>query len=210
MDDEAGVVIATWPDEKEKPAVPVPYAQETMHGMEYAFGQMLMAYGMLEEGVTVTAGVRDRYDGAKRNPWNEIECGSNYARSMASWGAMIVLAGFSFDATRGHIGFAPRLNDNGVFRSFWSGGNAYGTVTIGNGTLKLDILGGDLSLNELGVPPGSGPASSAKVNGKAAAFEASNDAVVFTGLTLGAGDAVEVSLPGLSLKALPELARLAS
>ena len=30
-----------------KPAVPVPYAQETMHGMEYAFGQMLMAYGML-------------------------------------------------------------------------------------------------------------------------------------------------------------------
>ena len=85
MDDESGTVIATWPKGSGKPAVPVPYAQETMHGMEYAFGQMLMSYGMLEEGVKVTAGVRDRYDGAKRNPWNEIECGSNYARSMASW-----------------------------------------------------------------------------------------------------------------------------
>ena len=111
LDDEAGTVIATWPEERRKPAVPVPYAQETMHGMEYAFGQMLMAYGMLEEGIEVTAGVRDRYDGAKRNPWNEIECGSNYARSMASWGAMVVLAGFTFDATRGHIGFAPRLQE---------------------------------------------------------------------------------------------------
>ena len=47
MDDESGTLIATWPDEAGKPAVPVPYAQETMHGMEYAFGQMLMAYGML-------------------------------------------------------------------------------------------------------------------------------------------------------------------
>ncbi|MDO1585690.1 GH116 family glycosyl-hydrolase [Rhizobium oryzicola] len=35
MYDEAGTVIATWPDPKTKPAVPVPYAQETMHGMEY-------------------------------------------------------------------------------------------------------------------------------------------------------------------------------
>ena len=101
LDDESGTVITTWPDEAIKPAVPVPYAQETMHGMEYAFGQMLMAYGSLEQGVEVTAAVRDRYDGEKRNPWNEIECGSNYARSMASWGAMIVLSGFSYDATRG-------------------------------------------------------------------------------------------------------------
>ena len=64
MDDESGIVIATWPEGAAKPAVPVPYAQETMHGMEYAFGQLLMAYGMLEEGIKVTAGVRDRYDGA--------------------------------------------------------------------------------------------------------------------------------------------------
>ena len=164
MDDESGTVITTWPDESTKPAVPVPYAQETMHGMEYAFGQMLMAYGMLEEGVKVTAGVRDRYDGARRNPWNEIECGSNYARSMASWGAMIMLSGFSFDGTRGHIGFAPRLQDGGVFRSFWSGANAYGTVEFANGNVRVDVLGGDLVLKSLGLPEDSGAADGARFN----------------------------------------------
>src|SRR5690606_8051442 len=128
--DEAGTVIANWPQAETKPAVPVPYAQETMHAMEYAFGQMLMQYGMGGEGVRVTAAVRDRYDGAKRNPWNEIECGSNYARSMASWGAVVVLAGFTFDAVRGHIGFHPKVRSGDGFRCFWSGPGAYGTVEV--------------------------------------------------------------------------------
>ena len=33
--------------------------------------------------------VRDRYDGRRRNPWNEMECGSNYARSMAAWNCLL-------------------------------------------------------------------------------------------------------------------------
>ena len=36
--DESGVVICSWPKGRRAPAVPVPYAQETMHGFEYAFG----------------------------------------------------------------------------------------------------------------------------------------------------------------------------
>jgi non-lysosomal glucosylceramidase len=171
---------------------------------------MLMAYGMIDEGVQVTAGVRDRYDGAKRNPWNEIECGSNYARSMASWGAVIVLSGFSYDATRGHIGFAPRLRQGETFRSFWSGANGYGTVEIGEGKLKLLLLGGDVALKSFGLPPDAGPVSSVKVNGKAAAFENDRGEVRFKSLRLGTGDIVEIALPSLDLMGLPELARLAA
>ena len=141
MDDESGTVIATWPDERSQAGGPVPYAQETMHGMEYAFGQMLMAYGMLDEGIEVTAGVRDRYDGAKRNPWNEIECGSNYARSMASWGAMVVLAGFTFDATRGHIGFAPRLQDRRRLPQLLVGRQCLRHREIGDGSVTLSSSG---------------------------------------------------------------------
>ena len=50
LDDESGTVIASWPDPERKPAVPVPYAQETMHGMEYAFGEMLMLTSLPESG----------------------------------------------------------------------------------------------------------------------------------------------------------------
>jgi len=95
--DEAGTVIAASPEGAHKPAVPVPYAQETFHGMEYAFGSALMMQGMLAEGVRVFRAVRDRYDGSNRNPWNEMEAGSNYARSMASWSGVLVLSGFGFD-----------------------------------------------------------------------------------------------------------------
>jgi uncharacterized protein (DUF608 family) len=208
LGDEAGTVIATWPEGAAKPAVPVPYAQETMHGMEYAFGQMLMAYDMPAQGVRVTAAVRDRYDGASRNPWNEIECGSNYARSMASWGAVPLLAGFNFDARRGHIGFAPRLQQRGTFRSFWSGANAYGTVEIGDGALRLEVMGGELELQSLGLPQGSGKAAGAEINGERAAFEQAADRVRFKGARLRAGDRLDVKLPSLDLLGLPELASL--
>lgn len=208
LGDESGTVIATWPEAVTKPAVPVPYAQETMHGMEYAFAQLLMANGMMAEGVRVTAAVRDRYDGAKRNPWNEIECGSNYARSMASWGAMIILAGFSFDATRGHIGFAPRLQSGGMFRCFWSGANACGRVTLDAGRIRLEVLGGDLMLSSLGLPPGSGPATEAVRDGAPHPFRSDGDRVEFDATALESGSVLELAVPGLSLLALPDLASL--
>jgi hypothetical protein len=169
---------------------------------------MLMAYGMLGEGIKVTAGVRDRYDGERRNPWNEIECGSNYARSMASWGAMIVLSGFSFDAVRGHIGFAPRLQDKGRFSSFWSGANAYGTVELGDGRIRVAVLGGGLELHSLGLPAGSGAPGAAKLNGEVVAVEVRKDHAMFDGIRLAAGDNIELAIPGLGLMALPELATL--
>ncbi|MEO6012558.1 MAG: GH116 family glycosyl-hydrolase [Devosia sp.] len=205
LDDEAGAVITTWLEGAVKPAVPVPYAQETMHGMEYALAQLLMAYGMVYEGIAVTAGVRNRYDGGKRNPWNEIECGSNYARSMASWGAMIVLAGFTFDATRGHIGFAPRVQRAGAFRSFWSGANAYGTVELASGVARLEILGGDLHLNNLGLPLDGGGAT-ATLNGKSVPATSRADGLDFAAMVLSGGDVLELKAPALSLRALPDLA----
>ena len=65
-----------------------------MTGFEWALATHLAWRGLVREAEKVAAAVRARYDGAKRNPWNEIECGSNYARAMADpFGAPPCLAG---------------------------------------------------------------------------------------------------------------------
>ena len=54
--------------------------------------------------------VRDRYDGYKRNPWNEVECGNHYVRSMSSWALLLALSGFKCDMVEKRIYFSPKIN----------------------------------------------------------------------------------------------------
>ncbi|MDI6846042.1 MAG: hypothetical protein QME28_07885, partial [Candidatus Saccharicenans sp.] len=70
--------------------------------------------------------VRERCDGWRRNPWNEVECGHHYARAMSSWGLLLALSGFNYSAPEGRLGFAPFFNQED-FRTFWSPGSAWGT-----------------------------------------------------------------------------------
>ncbi|MBQ9544010.1 MAG: hypothetical protein IJV00_02650, partial [Clostridia bacterium] len=124
VNDEAGAVICSFPKGTKTPAIPIPYAQESMHGFEYAFAGLLISEGMTEEGVNVIRAIRDRYRGFNRNPWNEIECGSNYARSMASFALMPIFSGFKFAMQDKEIGFSPV--EKGDFRSIWSLDAAWG------------------------------------------------------------------------------------
>jgi uncharacterized protein (DUF608 family) len=145
INDESGMVICAWPENAERPAIPVPYSQETMHGYEYAAAELMINRGMIDEGVRVVKGVRDRYDGEKRNPWNEIECGSNYARSMASYALLNVLSGFVFDLAKNMIGFNPVLPP--PFKVFWSLDTGWGEFTMAEDDIKLTVLYGSLTLS---------------------------------------------------------------
>ena len=100
LEDESGAVVCDWPPGAVRPVIPVPYSQETFHGLEYSLGSMLMHAGEIETGLRVFRAVRDRYRGDNRNPWNEMECGSNYVRSMASYAGLLALSGFGFDLDR--------------------------------------------------------------------------------------------------------------
>lgn len=142
LNDESGTVICTWPKPGIQPVTPVPYAQEAMHGFEYAVGIQMIQAGLVREGMTVVKSVRDRYDGAKRNPWNEIECGSNYARSRASYALLNAFSGLTFDAVQAQIGCAPARMPKGGFRCFWSLGSGWGTVAIEPSGLTLELMGG--------------------------------------------------------------------
>jgi uncharacterized protein (DUF608 family) len=151
MGEESGTVMCSWPDGTQRPKIPVPYSQETMHGFEYAFGTQLMMVGELEKGFDVFKAVRDRYRGHNRNPWNEIECGSNYARSMSSFAALLVLSGFKFDGTQQTMSFCPVVSDGEAFNSLWSNGLAWGSVTISEANATICVKGGELSLSSLKI-----------------------------------------------------------
>ena len=173
---EAGTVICEWPQGREKPVVPVPYSEETMHGFEYQAASHMIARGMEKEGLEMVRAVRDRYDGAKRNPWNEIECGSNYARSMASYALLLVYSGLIYDIPRGRLGMKPlRPEREGKF--FWSVSGAWGQMEFEKGAVRMNILGGELALREW-VMPCPEKVCRVTVNGNEVKYEAGKDCIM--------------------------------
>ena len=146
LNDEAGTMICTWPEDVEKPVIPLSYNCETMSGFEWMFAVNLVLNDMLDEAEEVSRAISERYDGVKRNPWNEIECGSNYARSMANYALLQAYAGFHYDMVEGSFSFEPKLT--GSFRTFWSIGVAWGIwERLDNGTRCITVLHGTLKLN---------------------------------------------------------------
>ena len=55
-------------------------------GIEYTAAIGLLQVGRVADAEKVVGAVRDRYDGVRRNPFDEVECGHHYVRSMAAWG----------------------------------------------------------------------------------------------------------------------------
>lgn len=149
FNDEGGTLICTYPDKENVPAFPITYCEECMTGFEYAVAGLLLQEGMQDEALDIITAVRDRYDGAKRNPFNELECGSNYARSMASFAFMNIYSGFNYDATKNTLKFAPIVD--GSFTGFWSTAGAYGTVKMGQNSCSVEMLEGELILKEIEV-----------------------------------------------------------
>ena len=121
-----------------------------MTGFEWAAAAHLIQLGDLEKGERMIRAIRDRYDGYRRNPWNEIECGSNYARAMASYALLQSYSGFRYDMTIGMIGFAPVVS--GDFRCFWSLGRVWGMYEREDDSERIRILGGCMELKQLNLP----------------------------------------------------------
>ena len=175
LNDEAGTVICSYPEGAKLPSIPIPYCEETMTGFEYALAGLMISEGYVAEGENIVKAVRDRYDGEKRNPWNEIECGSNYARSMASYAFMPIYSGFSFDMTKKHIGFAPIHNSG---RYMFSACESWGSIELCDGRCNISILGNALTLNSIAIPDVE-KITSVTADGEPVDFKVVNDRIVF-------------------------------
>jgi non-lysosomal glucosylceramidase len=148
-EDEAGLLIATYPEGIRQPMVAAPYAEEVWTGIEYMAASHLIMHGLIEEGMDIVRGARNRHDGSRRNPWNDIECGSYYARSMSAWQLVNAFSGMRADFVAGTLAFQPKAQ--GDYSLFWSAGTAFGTLTRRGNGLALTVLGGSLDVAEITV-----------------------------------------------------------
>ena len=144
MGDESALLMASWPHGRLE--VPFPYFRECMTGFEYCAAVGMIYEGLYDDGMECIKAIRDRYDGAKRNPFNEQECGWHYARSMASWSAILALSGFQYSGVNKTMSFTSTPG-----RYFWSNGYAYGVCEVSAGAVTLEVLKGSLELDSLSL-----------------------------------------------------------
>ena len=143
LGDEAALLMASYP--RGRPKNPFPYFTEVMTGFEYTAAIGMLYEGQLKSGLQCMQNTRDRYDGRKRSPFDEAECGHHYARAMITWAAPLALSGFQYSGVERRMTFAARP---GTW--FWSNGHAWGTCAVqkrkeGLG-VTLAVLHGEVAL----------------------------------------------------------------
>jgi len=144
---EAGLLLCTWP-RGEKLTLPFPYSDEVWTGIEYQVASHMILEGMTDEALAIVSGVRRRYDGRTRNPFNEYECGNYYARAMASYALLTALSGFRYTAADRTLRFRPKYSAS-HFRCLFSTDGAYGTISLDNHRVTVNVIEGQLALNRL-------------------------------------------------------------
>jgi len=180
MAGEAGLIMCTWPkgDAKRVQTGFDYYFNECMNGFEYQAASHMVWEGLVMEGLAVTRAVHDRYHASRRNPWNEIECGDHYARSMASYGVFIAACGFEYHGPQAHLGFAPRVtpeNFKCAFTSAQGWGSFSQKSTHGKPTVEIAVRWGQLRLKTLALVSNGAKSAQVTLNGKALAAKPAVD-----------------------------------
>jgi hypothetical protein len=153
INDEQGLLVCSWPNGG-RPAFPLVYGDEVWTGIEYAVAAQLIYAGMIAEGLSIVKAINGRYDGVRRNPWNQIEWGSHYSRAMSSYSLLVALSGFRYSAVEKKLRFQPAIQHQD-FRCFFAAGTAWGSYRQErSGSLmnaKLECQHGSLALKHLSV-----------------------------------------------------------
>lgn len=178
MPGEAGLLMTTWPKGGAKQAIHGNklrskknpdrftsvggYFNECMNGFEYQVAAHMLYEAepdsdLVEKGLAITKAVHERYGADKRNPYNEIECGDHYARSMASYGIFLAACGYEYHGPKGYLAFAPRIHPED-FKAPFTAAVGWGTFSqkIEGSTMvaQIGIRWGSLSLQSVRFAPG--------------------------------------------------------
>lgn len=167
MPGEGGMIVCTWPNDglsgarsaigKGRDAWATAYFNECWTGFEHQVAAHMIWEGLMHEGLAITRMLHDRHHAARRNPFNEVECSSHYARAMAGYGTFIAICGFEYHGPRGYLAFSPRLAPE-RFKAAFTAAEGWGTleqtraqgvqrqaITVRYGRLRLRCLAFDLA-----------------------------------------------------------------
>jgi hypothetical protein len=188
--DDAGLLIVAWPAGGQ-PDRPTRYHDEVWTGIEYQVAAHCIYEGMVLEGLALIEAVRKRYDGVKRNPYNDIECGDHYARGMAGWTVLEALAGYRYDALDQSLRFKPAIESE-RFAGPFVAGTGWGSVRLDpGGTGSLSLMFGELSVARIGLPQ-SFASREVRLNGRMVEHGSAGGSIDFApSLDLRAGDILE-------------------
>lgn len=145
--DDTGLLMCTWPTGG-RPEVPTRYCDEVWTGSEYQVAAHCVREGLMTEAAAVIDGVWRRYDGTRRNPYNEIECGDHYVRALAGWSLVGSWSGQAWDAVTGPL----RLDvppPGGAWPVITA--RAWGRLMRQQGELALEVQFGELTIARLQV-----------------------------------------------------------
>ncbi len=148
MGDDGGLLLCTWPKGGQI-AIPFIYSNEVWTGIEYQVASHMMLEGMVDEGLDIVRVCRDRYDGVRRNPFNEYECGHWYARALSSYGLIQGLTGIRYDAIDKTFYIDSKVGDD--FRCFFSCATGFGTAGLKNGKPFVDMKSGSVDIKKFVV-----------------------------------------------------------
>lgn len=149
LGDESGLMLTSYPDPSKRPEVPLSYGFEAWTGLEYTAATGMLYEGMTYEALKVMNDVRNRYDGYKRNPFNEEECGNHYARAMASWSAIIAFSDFNYFAVEKDFTITAKPG-----KFFWSNGYSWGNAVVSDHKLVINVHYGKLDIKTLHLKGG--------------------------------------------------------
>jgi non-lysosomal glucosylceramidase len=147
LNDEPAVVVCDY-GKADRPHIPFPYYSEAWTGLEHSTAALMFYCGMIPQGTEYIENVRARFDGVRRNPWDECEAGHHYVRAMASWSGVVALSGFHYAGDRAHVIAIPPIASRD-FRCFWATGTGWGTYSLqraarGGVRFQLTVLAGSL------------------------------------------------------------------
>ncbi len=211
MAGEAGLLMCTFPrrdwDFKRasghgKAEWAAGYFNECMNGFEHQVAGHMIWEGMVMEGLAIERAVHDRYHASRRNPWNEVECGDHYSRSMASYGVYLAACGFEIHGPKGHIGFAPKLtpeNFKCAFTSAEGWGRFAQRVEGEKLTAEIVVRWGKLIVKTIALENQHAHSVKVRLGGKSipAKFNRDKSRILLSlenVTTIGAGEMIEIVL----------------